>query len=337
MSQARRNIPSFTSVTSSFRSYILSLPLLTTSIVCVVIILYVLEALFLGVEIVYDEIDLLPEKFFEGQVWRLFTYPYTHLSLGHILFNLLTFLPLSTTIEHTIGTIEYAYILVTVFTILSGSFYLLGSIIFSYKEVSVGGLNPWVFGVVVWESRELAGRERDLFGLFRVPSHFYPIVLFLLMEIFFPRTWFASHIFSLITGYFYAFGYLSRILPSTSFFSNLESKSLFSHIVGVRGFIKAEEGDRSGWWLPLSNEESLDDTIESPSLSEGHAETGESSNATNNTVQVARSNSPVQTTPLFVVPSSNSSSRSNSPSPETVPLSSESNLNSENVDPLTSQ
>jgi membrane associated rhomboid family serine protease len=92
-------------------------------------------------------------------VWRLVTYPYTPYSLGNILFNLLAFLPLSTEIEHTIGTLEFFYVLITIFTILSGSLYLFFSLIFYYKDV--GGLSAWIFGVVVWESRELAGRERE--------------------------------------------------------------------------------------------------------------------------------------------------------------------------------
>ncbi|CAG8538576.1 3887_t:CDS:2 [Acaulospora colombiana] len=178
MSQVRRNIPSFTAVTSSFRSYIFSLPLLTTTIVCVTILLYALDALLLSVNTVYSKIDLLPEKFFEGQ----------------------------------------------------------GSLIFNYKDVSVGGLSPWVFGVVVWESRELAGRERD-------------------------------------------------------FFSNIELRAPFSRIVNIRGFIKAEEGNRSGWWLPLSNEESMDDHLEASSIGEGAAEVAESGNTVTSTAYVSSSSS----------------------------------------------
>jgi len=34
-------------------------------------------------------------------------------------------------------------------------------LIFDFKTVNVGGLSVWIFGVVVWESRELAGRERE--------------------------------------------------------------------------------------------------------------------------------------------------------------------------------
>ncbi|CAG8606535.1 9089_t:CDS:2 [Diversispora eburnea] len=355
MSEVRRNVPSFSTVTSSFKSYILSLPILTSSVTCVAIFIYILDSLLVN-SVIYDAIDLLPKKLFEGQVWRIISYPYPHNSLGHLLFNLLIFLPLSTTIEHTIGTIEYFYILITIFTLLSGAFYLLGSFIFDYKETSVGGLSPWIFGVVVWESRELAGNERDLFGLLRVPAHFYPIVLLLLMEIFFPRAWFASHICSLITGYFYAFGYLSSILPPTRFFSNLESKPPFSRIVNFRGFVKADEISRSGWWLPLSIDP-IDDPLESP-ISENADESGEPgftfflihvgiilithffSIFYNLYRFVARSDSLDNSTPLFVVPSSNSSGTT-SPSPEmeteTTTLATESNYNSnDGGDPLTS-
>ena len=78
------------------------------------------------------------------------------------MFNLLVFIPLSSTIEHTLGTLEYLYVLFNVFTLLSGSMYLALSSLFDITEnVIIGGLSAWVFGVVVWESRELAGRERE--------------------------------------------------------------------------------------------------------------------------------------------------------------------------------
>ncbi|KAF0482728.1 rhomboid-like protein 15 isoform X2 [Gigaspora margarita] len=316
MTEARRNIPSFSTVTSTFRSYILSLPLLTTTISCVAIVLYAFGALLFNENPIYAALSLKPADFFQGQVWRLLTYPYTHSYLGHLLFNLLVFLPLSTAIEHTIGTLEYSYVLITIFTVLSGSIYLLGSLIFP-KEVEIGGLSTWIFGVVVWESRELAGSEREIFGLFRVPSHFYPFVLFLLMEIIFRHEWFGGYLCGLFVGYFYSFGYLTRILPASDFFSNLESKPPLSNLVNIRGFVKAADGRRGGWWLPLWNDDSIEDPLETPMNNTSNA--GEQ-NQTNDTIQVPRSSSPdPHSTPVFVVPSSNTT-RSNSPAPENTLL-----------------
>ncbi|CAG8721267.1 1485_t:CDS:2, partial [Ambispora leptoticha] len=175
-SQVRRNIPSFSAVTSSFKSYISSLPLLTTIIALLSILIYIVDSIqTFSNNYLFNLLALEPKAFFHWGVYRLFTFPFPHLSLGHILFCLLAFVPLSTAIEHTIGTLEYCYALITVFTILSGSFYLIGSLIFDYREVMLGGLSTWIFGVVVWESRELAGRERDIFGIIRVPAHFYPL------------------------------------------------------------------------------------------------------------------------------------------------------------------
>ncbi|GBC01110.1 hypothetical protein RclHR1_04070012 [Rhizophagus clarus] len=361
MTEVRRNIPSFSTVTSSFKSYITSLPLLTTTITCISILLYVFEYVYKALfsNTIYNLLSLSPVSFFNGQVWRLVTFPYPSDSLGNILFNLLAFLPLSTAIEHTIGTLEYYYILMTIFTILSGSLYLLGSLIFDYKDVNIGGLSIWMFGVVVWESRELAGRERDIFGLFRVPAHFYPVVLLLLMEILFPPNWFASHLCGLFAGYFYSFGYLSCIIPPPGYFSNLENK--FSYLSNLRGFVKADEGSRGGWWLPLWSQDvdGLEDSLEFPIHSNngsgaiiggdeddhgirdnnvrdsGHVSGDDDDNTllnpTSATPQNARSVSPEISTPVFVVPSSNESSRANSPQPrDNSPLTD--NRNSE--DPL---
>ncbi|CAB4377535.1 unnamed protein product [Rhizophagus irregularis] len=323
MTEVRRNIPSFSTVTSSFKSYITSLPLLTTTITCISILFYVFEYVYKALfsDTIYNLLSLSPVSFFSGQVWRLVTFPYPSDSLGNILFNLLAFLPLSTAIEHTI-------------------------------DVNIGGLSVWMFGVVVWESRELAGRERDILGFFRVPAHFYPIVLLLLMEILFPPNWFASHLCGLFTGYFYSFGYLSCIIPSSRYFSNLESK--FSYLSNLRGFVKADEGSRGGWWLPLWNQDvdGLEDSLESPihsnndgdaigggegdhdvrdnNVRDGHVSGGGDGdntllNPTSATPQNARSISPEISTSVFVVPSSNESSRANSP--DTSPLTD--NKNSE--------
>ncbi|GET02001.1 Rhomboid-like protein 15 isoform X1 [Rhizophagus clarus] len=330
MTEVRRNIPSFSTVTSSFKSYITSLPLLTTTITCISILLYVFEYVYKALfsNTIYNLLSLSPVSFFNGQVWRLVTFPYPSDSLGNILFNLLAFLPLSTAIEHTI-------------------------------DVNIGGLSIWMFGVVVWESRELAGRERDIFGLFRVPAHFYPVVLLLLMEILFPPNWFASHLCGLFAGYFYSFGYLSCIIPPPGYFSNLENK--FSYLSNLRGFVKADEGSRGGWWLPLWSQDvdGLEDSLEFPIHSNngsgaiiggdeddhgirdnnvrdsGHVSGDDDDNTllnpTSATPQNARSVSPEISTPVFVVPSSNESSRANSPQPrDNSPLTD--NRNSE--DPL---
>lgn len=44
----------------------------------------------------------------------------------------------------------------------------------------------------------------------------------------------------------------------------MESK--FSYLSNLRGFVKADEGSRGGWWLPLWNQDvdGLEDSLESP-------------------------------------------------------------------------
>ncbi|KAG9306419.1 hypothetical protein G9A89_018302 [Geosiphon pyriformis] len=310
-SPVRRNIPSFSVVTSSFKSYIASLPLLTSIVSVVCILIYIVDAIQITKLNFFDTLSLSHVAFFNGGVYRIFTFPYPHNSLGHILFCLLAFVPLSATIEHRLGTLEYLYALITVFTLLSGSLYLISNFLFGYKNVVLGGLSTWMFGVVVWESRELAGRERDIFDLIRVPAHFYPLVLLLLMEIFFPRQWFAGHVCGLIAGSLYSFGYLSRLLPSSEFFARLETKSTIHSISKIRGFVKAEEGSRGGWWLPLWNDDVLEDAINPPNLGGSVDESPREPAAGINQIPAASSPPRAGTSNIFTVePSSNSSSPS---------------------------
>ncbi|CAG8573047.1 7311_t:CDS:2 [Paraglomus occultum] len=312
-SQVQTNISSFSAVTSSFKSYIKSLPLLTTAIAVEAILVYVLEAIqIFGEDKVFKTLGLLPKKFFKGSVYRLVSYPLPHLTLGHLLFNLLVFIPLSSTIEHTLGTLEYLYVLFNIFTLLSGSIYLALSSLFDFTEdVILGGLSAWVFGVVVWESRELAGRERDICGFFRVPAHFYPLVLLLLMEILFQHSWFLAHLCGLFAGFLYSFGYLSRVLPSSSFFSRLESRVPFSWMAKCGNFVKASEGSRGGWWLPLWNDDTLEDAIDV--AGEDLEEQPHPTNSQPLQTQKAARKPTQITTPVFAVASSVSSSESTSP------------------------
>ncbi|CAG8714651.1 9763_t:CDS:2, partial [Ambispora leptoticha] len=169
-----------------------------------------------------------------------------------------------------------------------------------------------------------------IFGIIRVPAHFYPLVLLLLMEIFFPRKWFAGHLCGLISGYLYSFGYLSKILPASGFFVNLESKSIIQRISRIRGFVKAEEGSRGGWWLPLWNDDdTLEDAIHPPgevlnqipnttgaAASTTRTSTIPTANITTTTTNTSSPPPPPRSTTsasVFIVPSSNSSSRSTSP------------------------
>ena len=56
------------------------------------------------------------------------------------------------------------------------------------------------------------------------------------------------------------------MIPSSGYFSNLESRPTFSRLSNLRGFVKAEEGSRGGWWLPLWSQDvdGLEDSLESP-------------------------------------------------------------------------
>ena len=79
-----------------------------------------------------------------------------------------------------------------------------------------------------------------------------------------------------------SFGYLSCVIPSSGYFSNLESK--LSRLSNLRGFVKAEEGSRGGWWLPLWNQDvdGLEDSLESPLHSNISGGGGESNHGDRN-------------------------------------------------------
>ncbi|CAG8706686.1 6419_t:CDS:2, partial [Funneliformis caledonium] len=143
------------------------------------------------------------------------------------------------------------------------------------------------------------------------------------------------------------------------------SKTALSHLSNLRGFVKAEEGSRGGWWLPLWNQDvdDLEGSLGSPFNSnngdgEGGHDNHENSrdsdrvvgeggeNTSKSTPQNARSASPEISTPVFVVPSSNESSRPNSPQQSaTTPLTNNQNseeplkttVSNNNIDPLLHQ
>ncbi|RUP13814.1 hypothetical protein BC936DRAFT_139712 [Jimgerdemannia flammicorona] len=196
------------------------------------------------------------------------------MNLPHLLFNLFFFLPLSSSAERQTGTLRLFVVLLVVCTFLPALLYCgamlgiaaagVGTATFLERDIVVG-ISGWVFAMVVGEIAEegRSGGERRIFQTLRVPAFIYPIILLLFLEWVIPGSSFLGHLFALLSGYLYTYGYLNKFLPTQELYQRLESVPALAALTTAGGFVSVHQG---GMYLPLFNappeeeEEALGDT-----------------------------------------------------------------------------
>ncbi|KAJ1660462.1 hypothetical protein IWQ61_000609 [Dispira simplex] len=185
-------------------------------------------------------------------VWRLLTYPLVHYGIFHILFNLMVLLPLSTTAEKRVGSVQYVYMLGVLFTFLPGILYAsLIHLIFRSSETHVAsGTSGWVFALIAWECCRVEG-PRSFLGLFQISSQLFPPVLLVLTELLFPQSSFFGHVACMAFGYLYAYGKLNTLIPSTEWFNRMQHRAPFSWMTTSPRFIDINDAQDTGSFLPV--------------------------------------------------------------------------------------
>ncbi|KAJ1657494.1 putative rhomboid protease [Dispira simplex] len=195
---------------------------------------------------------LAPSKVFQAQLWRLLTYPLVHYGIFHILFNLMVLLPLSTTAEKRVGSVQYVYMLGVLFTFLPGILYAsLIHLVFRSSETHVAsGTSGWVFALIAWECCRVEG-PRSFLGLFQISSQLFPPVLLVLTELLFPQSSFFGHVACMAFGYLYAYGKLNALIPSTEWFNRMQDRAPFCWMTASPRFIDINDAQDTGSFLPV--------------------------------------------------------------------------------------
>ena len=203
------------------RDFYGSLPLGTRGVFVTCVALYVTGVL-LGFDD-FAQICMAPSWVLrDGQVYRMFTSVLFHGSVLHLAFNMMAFVPMASSLERLLGTVQFTYILV-LFTLLASIFhvglaFIGGALGYASMHECAIGFSGVIFGVIVVDTHLSSVAQRSIFGFFTVPSQWYPLSLLIFLQVLMPSVSFVGHLSGLLAGLTYVRGHLNPLLlrPSTT-------------------------------------------------------------------------------------------------------------------------
>ncbi|CUS23124.1 LAQU0S08e02652g1_1 [Lachancea quebecensis] len=230
---------------------------LTTGLVIFMSFIYLLN---LVVDI-NGHISLKPNALFKLDLNRLSLYPLGHLSITHLLLNSLSLFGTLTIFERSHGTVHTGVVLnlLAVFTAIV--YCLMGSLFFSEAEVL--GSSGWCFSLFAYFSfKEASIRpQQRIFHSFSIPTKYVPVLMLVLVTIFFPGSSFWGHSIGMGMGYVLAWkeNVVGKLTPPSSLIQKIESKLDFAIAMiplGVK-FYKEEAANRQESYKSLFGDESV--------------------------------------------------------------------------------
>ena len=184
--------------------------------------------------------------------YRVFTSTFAHGSFPHVLFNCLAFTPMASALERSVGTINFAWLFLvfahvgyaasaaSAYALLLGLGYSRG-----YHSCAIG-MSGVVFALIVCETNVNDVGRRSVFGLFEVPSAWYPTALLFFIQLLVPGVSFLGHAAGMATGYLYVGGYLNFLLLREAHVEMIEQSFACAPIRALPSFVSsnAERGSR---------------------------------------------------------------------------------------------
>ncbi|KAJ1974131.1 Tryptase beta-2 [Dimargaris verticillata] len=236
------------------QSFIRTLPLITFMVPVATLSLWLVDAVasFAGYShLTGDALGLLPNSVTHGQLWRLATYPWAHFGFFHVALNAIGLVGLSASAERRVGSLQFLYLLVVVFSALPGIlFFVVATLVVrSLNFHLISGLSGWIMALLAWECCRVDA-PRSFFGLFQVSSKVFPVVFLCLMELIFPHSSFFGHLVAMVVGYLYAYGKLDRIVPASQTMAQWQNKPLMNGLTASPRFIDINDASDTGLFLP---------------------------------------------------------------------------------------
>jgi membrane associated rhomboid family serine protease len=174
------------------------------------------------------------------QLYRIVTAAFTHGSILHVGMNMLSFLSLGASLEALCGSLGFAFLL-SVYTLLAGGGFLaLGALASaadrSYWWQSAVGLSGVIFALAVDECALSPAPTRSVFGLFSVPTRWYPFVLMLALQLLLPNVSFLGHLAGIAAGLLHVAGALAYVVPALATLRKIETAWLPAALVRLPAY-----------------------------------------------------------------------------------------------------
>jgi membrane associated rhomboid family serine protease len=145
---------------------------------------------------------------------RLTTYPFLHLGIVHLLFNVISLTPLLSEFESQQGSINTLILFSGPFTTIPALLYVLIESFVLRHDTSVQGASLWVFILLSARFVHMAQATPHITLItYKIPTIIIPLLLVLITAILIPHTSLLGHLLGVATGYAWGFGYLKFLVP----------------------------------------------------------------------------------------------------------------------------
>eukprot|EP01080_Neovahlkampfia_damariscottae_P007554 gene7554-11877_t len=221
--------PQQTSLTTRFYDWWNKFPLYTRIILCSCVGLYIVGLLSgwpSTSNICFSPLSVIK---FPSRFYTIFTHPFFHLGILHIVFNMMAALSFGVGLENRLGTTEL-FLSLLALILLATSLELLivalfvyipslssfvvntfGRSLFNQIVYTCGaGFSGILFAYMAISNKVFQVERESVFGLFSIPAAIYPWLLLILLQFIFPNVSLMGHLSGLIAGYIYAYGFLGR-------------------------------------------------------------------------------------------------------------------------------
>lgn len=199
---------------------------------------------------------------FMHQYYRIITSAFFHGSLMHIGMNMLSFFPMGTSLEKSLGSLWMAFtiswsILLTSAVYLSVAFasYVCGSeTLFNQHSLGFSGV---LFHLLVLECSKNPNASHSIFGMMQVSSKAYPWVLLVVIQFLMPNISFLGHLSGILCGTLQASGHLNSIMPSAEYLRSCDESQRLHFITSKASFVKTAPSERFAIFSNSSRENAI--------------------------------------------------------------------------------
>eukprot|EP00727_Mastigamoeba_balamuthi_P009462 m51a1_g5138 hypothetical protein (325) ;mRNA; r:14292-15826 len=238
------NVTSQASLTTRARVWLESVPLVTRTVLLVCSVLYLYELVFGSIT---HGVCLIPFLFrgssFLDALLRVFTAPFFHIGILHILMNMLAFIPMGAVFERKIGSFGLANA-VLAFIVVNAALHTCAALASDALGVTARmsltcsvGFSGVIFSVLVVDVATSTVANHSVFGLFSVPAQAYPWVLLLVMQVIMPRVSFIGHLVGILSGYLYVYGLLRFLILPARAVAAVEGLPLLNRVVRLPSYV----------------------------------------------------------------------------------------------------
>ncbi|PNH04958.1 hypothetical protein TSOC_008846 [Tetrabaena socialis] len=120
---------------------------------------------------------------------------------------MLAFVPMGSSLERTVGTVQFAYLLLLI-SLLEGLLYVAVSALLAASGLMPGamascavGFSGVIFGLIVIDNAQgSSASSRSILGLFSVPAPAYPWALLVFWQLLMPGVSFLGHLSGVLVG-----------------------------------------------------------------------------------------------------------------------------------------